>query len=561
MHSSSRYVTASQCGTILIGLMFGLTQLGCEPPPRPPVKTAPTERQRSDSSANPPQSSINEGDTLLSDVLLAYNIDVPRDYWDAYYLQGKHIGYSHLRIEETGKANELKYTITEKLQYSQGAQSFDSELIQTCIETNSGKLKSFNAVFTQGDKRSTATGTVRGNEVQIKTDIDGQQSNRKIRWSANYGGLFALEQLLAENPPSKAGDKLSMPVLAPLVYELGRLEVEAMGSALVSFSDGSSEMLLELEVRSTLGEGEPMTSYVWVDKLGAIRKRFVPNANLFIERTDEATATKLPSTAVAQGPNPETPETPTLQETYHWTAISLDRPIERPLETSAVGFSITPREPLADLGAILEGIPNQYVQRKADGSIQLAVDRSRRSALNAMVPSDGDLAPNSWIQSDAPVIKVLAATLPEGSPSEKLERLIEITRIQLPLLDDSERFRTTVDAITNGRGDSTEHAVVLAALCRAAKIPARVVAGLAYQETDLGPQLQYRMWTLAYIDDQWIHVDSLLGKSPAPAERFGLISDDLSNPEIDIVTVQPAQMMRNLQVRVAGAKYFESTEE
>ena len=58
-------------------------------------------------------------------------------------------------------------------------------------------------------------------------------------------------------------------------------------------------------------------------------------------------------------------------------------------------------------------------------------------------------------------------------------------------------------------GDCTEHAVLLAALCRARKIPARVAFGLVYYPPQKG--FAYHMWNEVWIADRWIPLDATLG--------------------------------------------------
>lgn len=62
---------------------------------------------------------------------------------------------------------------------------------------------------------------------------------------------------------------------------------------------------------------------------------------------------------------------------------------------------------------------------------------------------------------------------------------------------------TASQTLRDGRGDCTEHAVLLAACCRARGIPARVVAGIVPN----GDQMSFHLWTEAYVG-QWISLDA-----------------------------------------------------
>ena len=76
--------------------------------------------------------------------------------------------------------------------------------------------------------------------------------------------------------------------------------------------------------------------------------------------------------------------------------------------------------------------------------------------------------------------------------------------------DFSQALATASEVARNREGDCKGHAVYLAALARARKIPARVAIGLVYM-----PQSQtfgYHMWTEVYVAGRWIGLDGTLAK-------------------------------------------------
>ena len=67
-------------------------------------------------------------------------------------------------------------------------------------------------------------------------------------------------------------------------------------------------------------------------------------------------------------------------------------------------------------------------------------------------------------------------------------------------------------------GDCNEHAVLLAALARAAGIPAEVEAGLVY----LRGRFYYHAWNVLYIG-KWVTADAVLGQMPADATHIRFV--------------------------------------
>ena len=66
-----------------------------------------------------------------------------------------------------------------------------------------------------------------------------------------------------------------------------------------------------------------------------------------------------------------------------------------------------------------------------------------------------------------------------------------------------------------GAGDCNEHAHLYVALSRAAGIPARVAAGLAF----VGGKFYYHAWPEVFLQ-QWVAVDPTFGQFPADASHL-----------------------------------------
>ena len=66
-------------------------------------------------------------------------------------------------------------------------------------------------------------------------------------------------------------------------------------------------------------------------------------------------------------------------------------------------------------------------------------------------------------------------------------------------------FAAASEVARNLSGDCTEHAVLTAAMCRAAGIPTRVVIGLVYVEKNHG--FGCHMWDEVFINQRWIAID------------------------------------------------------
>ena len=89
----------------------------------------------------------------------------------------------------------------------------------------------------------------------------------------------------------------------------------------------------------------------------------------------------------------------------------------------------------------------------------------------------------------------------------------------------------SVEILQKRKGDCNEHAVLFAALTRAAGVPVKVVLGLVY----LDGRFYYHAWDEIY-SDGWIAVDPTFGQFPADATHIKLLEGDISR-STDIIRV------------------------
>lgn len=135
------------------------------------------------------------------------------------------------------------------------------------------------------------------------------------------------------------------------------------------------------------------------------------------------------------------------------------------------------------------------------------------------------LKPNELIDSDSEAVRALlgrARVAADASPRERANALRILVARHLRDKNMATAFGSASEAARTRSGDCTEHAVLLAALCRAAGIPARVASGLVYVP-DLGgkgPGWGWHLWTQALVEPPfvagggglgWVDFDATVG--------------------------------------------------
>ncbi len=124
------------------------------------------------------------------------------------------------------------------------------------------------------------------------------------------------------------------------------------------------------------------------------------------------------------------------------------------------------------------------------------------------------LAATRYLQSDHPEIVALArrAAGQTSDPARAARNIEKFVAAYIELKDLSVGYATALEVARSRQGDCSEHAVLVAALCRAAGIPARMGAGVAYIE---GPGAEAgtfgpHAWAEAYLEGKWVGLDAAL---------------------------------------------------
>jgi transglutaminase-like putative cysteine protease len=174
-------------------------------------------------------------------------------------------------------------------------------------------------------------------------------------------------------------------------------------------------------------------------------------------------------------------------------------------------------------------------------------------------PTDDDLRPNNLIQCDDARVVAMAqkGAAEDGAgasrdPWQTALRLESYVHRLIVKKDFSQAFATAAEVAEHPEGDCTEHAVLLAALCRAQKIPARVAIGLVYLAgRDV---FAYHMWTAVYVDGRWTAIDATLAKGGIGAAHLELAHSNLQGASAYSAFLPVIQVAGRLSIDVEEAR-------
>jgi transglutaminase-like putative cysteine protease len=125
------------------------------------------------------------------------------------------------------------------------------------------------------------------------------------------------------------------------------------------------------------------------------------------------------------------------------------------------------------------------------------------------------LQANKWMETGHPAIVRMTreAVGDETDALEAARRIEQYVRRTIQYKDYSLGMATAAETADQKTGDCSEHAVLVAALARAAGMPSRVVAGLVYVDS-LAPSAPhgfgYHMWAEVFVGE-WLPLDAAVG--------------------------------------------------
>lgn len=187
-----------------------------------------------------------------------------------------------------------------------------------------------------------------------------------------------------------------------------------------------------------------------------------------------------------------------LQRTDAFTLGIVDAAVPHTIETDRLGHSILHVSDLA--------LP-PYAQRAVTVSVLL------NPADTAPVISSSDrealwLAPQRFIESDDATIIAAARRLRGGDDFVTIRNIYDFVSTELRYAGYVAENLGATYALRERRGDCTEYATLVVALCRALGIPARMVEGYVSDRSFVPAAKDYHDWAEVWLAGRWRVVDA-----------------------------------------------------
>ena len=464
----------------------------------------------------------------------------------AVFVDGTKVGHAiHSRVV-TGE--QVTTTETADMALNRMGKTVLMKTKEICVETVKGEPISFTSEQDMGIVMMKTEGTI-GKDGTVRTRTTGMGAVQENTLVWPKGAVMAEGLRLIElEKKLKEGTSYDVNVFSPGIMAAVYSRVKVGAKQDVDLL-GRIVSLTKIEtVMSMPGTGE-IASIDYVDEQLRALKSIMQMAGMNVEMLACTKEFAMSNNQPA--------------EIIDKMFLASPEPIEDAGSAKSITYYLKPTAQTTNL--TIPSSDNQQVQKLEDGTVIVKVEPVSipTGGTFPYKGTDANIAemmkPGRFVQSDdANIIALAKQAVGDAKDSaEAAKRIEEFVSKYVKDISLSVGYASATEVAASRRGDCTEFAVLCAAMCRAAGIPAKVTVGVAYVNDFEGKTgFGGHAWTEAYIGDKWVGLDSAfkagaLGKFDAghialasgngePANFFNMATT-LGKFRIEKITVEPGK--------------------
>jgi hypothetical protein len=421
------------------------------------------------------------------------NAQAAEESWMGVYMRDQKIGYSHHRVAPTADGYRI-----EELSVLRATILATAQTVRFSAQGNLGRdfaLRDFEVSLQSGVGTFELNGHVNGTAVTLDMKVGDETRTENLPLEEPiYLPLGARRRLWAGG--MAAGREVTLRVFDPAAMKSQPVVMRVEGRAQLAGEKRDAWKVHE--------SFHGIDTVVWLDDDGNSLREEGPMGMVTVRES----ADYAMSEGWKDGPQIDLATI---------SAIRINHPIDHPRALGALVLR------LGGLNGMVP--PSDARQTFHDGVIRIARESPSRASFT--LPYTGsewqdELRATPFLQSDHPKLHEKARAILDGETDARHAAQLLRSWVYRNL------EKTPVASIPNalqvlemGRGDCNEHAVLFAALARAAGLPARVVAGTVYSETGA---FLYHAWNEVWLGDGWVSADAAFNQMPVDATHLKLIA-------------------------------------
>jgi transglutaminase-like putative cysteine protease len=436
---------------------------------------------------------------------------------DPLFRTSRKIGHMQIRVatQPWGKHQLVRTDMLQHVSMQRYQQEVTQQILLSSLETESGEVLRMRSELNDGGESMTTNVQCQADSLRLTVRTLGQEESLQLPWQTDWRGFFAEHQTLRRRPLSP-GETRERKTFVPVLNVVGDLRLTGTDFEWIETPFGS-ERLLRIESELVTPQ-ITLESTLWMDDEGTVRKYVVRQGSMTAYQTLKA---------VALAPNDEV-------DLYEAIQIRVVEAIPQPHSKHRAVYRLKLKSGRDPAEFFFTG-PAQQLEALGPGLAKLTVrairpDIPQRVGEPEKPPVEADLAANNLIQTEDALVRELAAEVfpvsAEASQPDDWQWALACEQFVHRMIERkvlTEAFRSAAEVARTRQGDCTEHAVLLAALCRVHGIPARVVTGLVA----VGDLYGFHMWNEVWIQDRWIPLDATLARGGIGAGHLKLSDSNL----------------------------------
>jgi hypothetical protein len=484
-----------------------------------------------------------------------------KETWDAAYLEGAKAGYYHTKTEELERDGSklTRTTLSMNLRVKRYKEVVALRIAVSTDETPEGKVVGMTMTQFLDKGRAVQTARVEGGQLVVKAG----DTERKLPWDDEAIGLAKQAHLFREKK-AKPGDRFDylnyeLPLLAAVKVRVKVMDPEDV-DLLEPKKDGDTTKvervtrgLLRVEAQSDKVRVGPNTVQLpklvsWLDKdWEAVRSQMeLPGLGRVTLYRTTRQAAEEEGTAPALMP-----------DLGLNNLIALNKAIDRPHDSQEILYRVTVSDD-DDPATVFARDERQVVRNVKGNTFELRVTARRDPALIDFPKKPGDefLKSNYFLDSDDAGVREAAAK----AVGREVDPWLKAKRIEKWVHDNMKGsgavgFATASQVCRDLQGDCRQHAMLAAAMCRAAGVPSRTAVGLVYvDDRERGPVLGFHMWTEVWAHGQWLATDATLGRGGIGAGHLKIADHSWQDTQTLAPLLPVVRVLGKVKVEVVSVK-------